>query len=76
MTVCGDGVVEGAEECDDFNDFGGDGCSAVCLREIKAHGRKAEGDIYSTYLHEQKGCNYSLYCNNNCKKCCAALHLL
>ena len=26
---------QGAEECDDFNDYGGDGCSAVCLWEIK-----------------------------------------
>ena len=26
---------QGAEECDDFNDYGGDGCSATCLWEIK-----------------------------------------
>eukprot|EP00928_Gymnodinium_smaydae_P023470 TRINITY_DN19360_c0_g2_i2.p1 TRINITY_DN19360_c0_g2~~TRINITY_DN19360_c0_g2_i2.p1 ORF type:complete len:3287 (+),score=657.11 TRINITY_DN19360_c0_g2_i2:538-9861(+) len=32
-TVCGDGITEGAEECDDANDLGGDGCSAKCVIE-------------------------------------------
>ncbi|MFY0534591.1 myxococcus cysteine-rich repeat containing protein [Nannocystis pusilla] len=31
--VCGDGVVAGAEECDDGNAFDGDGCSALCVAE-------------------------------------------
>lgn len=30
---CGDGVVSGAEECDDSNTQSGDGCSASCLNE-------------------------------------------
>ena len=29
-TVCGDGVIGGAEQCDDGNTAGGDGCSATC----------------------------------------------
>lgn len=29
--VCGDGVVEGAEQCDDANDIDGDGCNAGCI---------------------------------------------
>ncbi len=29
--VCGDGVVQGEEECDDGNTKGGDGCAADCL---------------------------------------------
>lgn len=29
-SVCGDGVVEGTESCDDGNNLGGDGCSASC----------------------------------------------
>ncbi|MDC0671994.1 myxococcus cysteine-rich repeat containing protein [Nannocystis radixulma] len=33
LPVCGDGVVAGAEECDDGNVFDGDGCSALCVAE-------------------------------------------
>ena len=29
--VCGDGVVEGSETCDDGNTLDGDGCSSSCL---------------------------------------------
>ena len=31
--VCGDGVVEGDEECDDANMIEGDGCLGNCTRE-------------------------------------------
>lgn len=31
--TCGDGVVEGAETCDDGNALAGDGCSATCALE-------------------------------------------
>jgi len=31
--TCGDGVVEGTEECDDGNTMSGDGCSATCQLE-------------------------------------------
>ena len=31
--TCGNGVVEGREECDDGNQQPGDGCSPLCLRE-------------------------------------------
>ncbi len=31
--ACGDGVVDGTEQCDDGNTAGGDCCSATCLRE-------------------------------------------
>lgn len=33
VPVCGDGIVEGAETCDDGNLKNGDGCSASCLVE-------------------------------------------
>ncbi len=33
---CGNRVVEVGEECDDGNTIAGDGCSAVCMREIPA----------------------------------------
>ena len=32
--VCGNRIRERAEECDDGNTTGGDGCSADCLREV------------------------------------------
>lgn len=31
--ICGNGTVEGAEQCDDGNNTGGDGCSATCVTE-------------------------------------------
>ena len=31
--VCGDGVIECAEECDDGNTVDGDGCSSACALE-------------------------------------------
>ena len=31
--LCGNGIVAGAEQCDDGNRFDGDGCSAVCMLE-------------------------------------------
>lgn len=31
--VCGNGAVQGLEQCDDGNTAGGDGCSATCRRE-------------------------------------------
>ena len=32
--VCGNGLVQGAEQCDDGNIAGGDGCSAICTIEL------------------------------------------
>ena len=33
FTICGDGTLNGAEQCDDANAVGGDGCSDVCATE-------------------------------------------
>jgi len=33
FNVCGDGVISDNEECDDFNQTNGDGCSSKCLKE-------------------------------------------
>ncbi|MDO8413144.1 MAG: PKD domain-containing protein [Gallionellaceae bacterium] len=32
--VCGNGLLQGSEQCDDGNIAGGDGCSAICTFEI------------------------------------------
>jgi fibro-slime domain-containing protein len=37
-TVCGNGQLEGAEQCDDSNTANGDGCSAVCQTEVCGDG--------------------------------------
>lgn len=39
--VCGNGIVESGEECDDGNTIDGDGCSSTCLIE-----RQARGNLY------------------------------
>jgi cysteine-rich repeat protein len=31
--ICGDGVRQGSEQCDDGNNYGGDGCAANCTLE-------------------------------------------
>jgi cysteine-rich repeat protein len=32
--VCGDGVVDAGEQCDDGNNINGDGCNAFCITEL------------------------------------------
>jgi cysteine-rich repeat protein len=32
--VCGDGIRDAGEQCDDHNTASGDGCSATCRNEI------------------------------------------
>lgn len=32
--ACGNGIIEGTEECDDGNTTNGDGCSAQCKKEV------------------------------------------
>lgn len=32
--ICGDGSVDGTEQCDDGNTLDGDGCSSICLVEL------------------------------------------
>eukprot|EP00916_Digyalum_oweni_P012468 GHVL01020630.1.p1 GENE.GHVL01020630.1~~GHVL01020630.1.p1 ORF type:complete len:248 (+),score=42.65 GHVL01020630.1:108-746(+) len=39
-STCGDGIIAGDEECDDFNNWSKDGCSAYCKWEPNpSHGR-------------------------------------
>jgi fibro-slime domain-containing protein len=38
MTTCGDGIVEGYEQCDDGNRIPYDGCSPTCMIEPKCNG--------------------------------------
>jgi cysteine-rich repeat protein len=45
--VCGNGKKEAAEECDDGNTFGGDGCAANCTSETD-HNCTFSGDSIAT----------------------------
>lgn len=46
-TVCGDGVVEGSEQCDDGNTTDGDGCSAACVSEASDPGELVDIPLHS-----------------------------
>ena len=41
--ICGNGVMEGIEECDDGNTATGDGCSSICTLEITCGNGVIEG---------------------------------
>ena len=49
LEMCGGcgclGVVEGLEQCDDFNDFGGDGCSAECQLEVREVASNSDAEL-------------------------------
>lgn len=44
VPVCGDGAIEGAEECDDGNLIDDDGCSALCIAEFCGDGTLHTGE--------------------------------
>ena len=45
--VCGDGIVNGADACDDGNGFGGDGCAPDCTVE-DLPGERVDNDTHLT----------------------------
>lgn len=49
LEVCGNGVIEGGEQCDDGNLVDGDGCSATCqaeLDELEPNGTSGTANPY------------------------------
>ncbi|XP_068197648.1 pappalysin-2 isoform X1 [Antennarius striatus] len=46
---CGDGLIQGSEECDDSNLLDGDGCSKKCLKEI---GFNCNGEPSQCYVFD------------------------
>lgn len=51
--ICGNGVVEGTEACDDGNAISGDGCSAICAVETVTTSASGGGGGGSGYLFTQ-----------------------
>ncbi|XP_038156424.1 pappalysin-2 [Cyprinodon tularosa] len=48
QTYCGDGVIQGTEECDDSNLLDGDGCSKKCHKEtgFNCHGEPSQCYVF------------------------------
>ena len=42
--LCGNGVINGDEECDDSNNVGGDGCASNCRAEVCGNGQVDVGE--------------------------------
>ncbi|MEY3015602.1 MAG: hypothetical protein RIT45_4337 [Pseudomonadota bacterium] len=76
--TCGNGVVEGNEECDDGNNTDGDGCSATCLAAYGGSAtkpgkscldvlteRKKAGDtlVSGTYWIQPKDKAFAVHCD-------------
>jgi cysteine-rich repeat protein len=74
-SICGNGILETKEECDDSNRRDNDGCSSTCLLEIgicgdgvvqSLLGEQCESGSHSPALsYSCKNCRFlSLYCND------------
>ncbi|MGI5860463.1 MAG: DUF4215 domain-containing protein [Myxococcales bacterium] len=70
FTDCGDGVVEGAEECDDGDLDDGDGCSAACAVEAEFTCSGAPSTCTNT-CHDgaQNGDELGVDCGGACLAC-------
>ena len=62
--VCGDGEVEGSEDCDDGNMSPGDGCRADCTAEICGDGQLDPGEQCDWRIPEQQS-----NCDDDCQLC-------
>lgn len=59
--ACGNGILEGAEQCDDGNNLPGDGCSSTCTKESAsaACGDLIDNDGDGAIDMNDKGCKQS-----------------
>jgi len=65
--ICGNGVIEAGEECDDGNTVSGDGCSATCQTEVPGEEPPGGGGAVTGALItvEPKEFNINLAINTN-----------
>ncbi len=61
LPVCGNGILDDGEECDDNNLLNNDGCSSICKLEICGDGIKQANEE----CDDQNTNNFD-YCRNNC----------
>jgi len=66
--VCGNGIVDGSEACDDGNTVGGDGCSATCAFEICGNSVLDVGELCDdgNTIDDGNGCSSTCQLNNVC----------
>ncbi len=74
-TICGNGVLENGEQCDDWNTQNWDGCDSICMIEISSWARYDCVEIYtwsySVWYHcieSEDGKYTNPMCNNDCGK--------
>jgi len=66
--VCGNGIVDGLEACDDGNTVGGDGCSAICAIESCGNSVIDVGEVCDdgNAVDDGNGCSSACQLNNVC----------
>jgi cysteine-rich repeat protein len=64
LNVCGDGVVDRSEQCDDGNTVDGDGCSSTCQIETPSPARCGDGVVNGTEQCDAGG--ETSTCNADC----------
>ena len=72
VAICGDGFIDGDEECDDGNDDDGDGCSSECLLEYECGNgtvefdEECDGDEFTSSCVWEGHLGGSLLCTDSC----------
>ncbi len=68
--ICGDGVVEECEECDDGNTVNGDGCSSTCIIEEEECNLELTKSVDNQNAELEDILTYTLHYKNTGDKIC------
>ena len=66
--ICGNGIIESGEQCDDGNTISGDGCSSSCQTEAGGGGGGGGGGAVGGIIVEPAEFNVNLAVNTNIDK--------